>query len=119
MSSRIPVSQSALYKRELEEKLAMSTAEMDLSVRTTNCLEERGIQRVGQLLECDPKYLLSIANFGQKTLEEVYEALEKLGFYRASKVQGEGAVGMIFRPTRSEFSYARQLRPVKFNDAVG
>ena len=67
---------------ELAEKLDMSTAEIGLSVRTTNCLEERGIFTVHDLLNCTRADLLSISNFGEKTLEEVYRALEKISFYR-------------------------------------
>ena len=40
---------------------------------------------VRDLLNSTPDQLLSIANFGEKTLEEVYKALEKFGFYRASR----------------------------------
>jgi DNA-directed RNA polymerase subunit alpha len=69
---------------ELAEKLEMSTAEIGLSVRTTNCLEEKGIFTVHDLLNCTRADLLSISNFGEKTLEEVYRALEKIGFYRTS-----------------------------------
>ncbi|MEZ6092204.1 MAG: DNA-directed RNA polymerase subunit alpha C-terminal domain-containing protein [Pirellulaceae bacterium] len=64
------------------ERLELSIAEMELSVRTTNCLEETGIFTVRDLLNASPKRLLAISNFGEKTLEEVYIALEKLGFYR-------------------------------------
>ena len=67
---------------ELSEKLEMSTAEIGLSVRTTNCLEEKGIFTVHDLLNCTRADLLSISNFGEKTLEEVYKALEKIGFFR-------------------------------------
>lgn len=67
---------------EMAEKLQMSTAEIGLSVRTTNCLEEKGIFTVHDLLQCKSGDLLSISNFGEKTLEEVYRALEKIGFYR-------------------------------------
>jgi DNA-directed RNA polymerase subunit alpha len=56
-----------------------------LTVRTTNCLEERGIFTVEDLLNCTRDDLLGISNFGEKTLEEVYGALEKVGFYRASR----------------------------------
>ena len=63
----------------------MSTAEIGLSVRTTNCLEERGIFTVQDLLRCTREDLLSISNFGEKTLEEVYKALEGIGFYREGK----------------------------------
>ena len=70
---------------EMAEKLDMSTAEIGLSVRTTNCLEERGIFTVHDLLKCTRSDLLSISNFGEKTLEEVFKALERIGFFRANK----------------------------------
>jgi len=54
-------------------------------VRTTNCLEEKGIFTVRDLLNTTPEELLSISNFGEKTLEEVYAALEKIGFRRQSR----------------------------------
>jgi DNA-directed RNA polymerase subunit alpha len=73
---------------EMAEKLEMSTAEIGLSVRTTNCLEERGIFTVNDLLNCTRADLLSISNFGEKTLEEVYKALEKIGFFRAAQFPG-------------------------------
>ena len=60
----------------------MSTAEIRLTVRTTNCLEEKGILTVRDLLHASRADLLSISNFGEKTLEEVYQALEEIGFYR-------------------------------------
>lgn len=66
-----------------QERLRMSTAEIGLSVRTTNCLEEKGVFTVKDLLNCTREDLLSISNFGEKTLEEVYLALEKFGFYRS------------------------------------
>jgi len=69
-------------KEDLKAKLEMSTAEIGLSVRTTNFLEERGIFTVLGLLHCTRDDLLSISNFGDKTLEEVYEALEGIGFHR-------------------------------------
>ena len=80
--TRIPLSREDQQLQTLEERLQMSTAEIGLSVRTTNCLEERGIFTVRDLLNCTPKDLLSISNFGEKTLEEVYHSLESVGFYR-------------------------------------
>jgi DNA-directed RNA polymerase subunit alpha len=75
---------NALDKRneQFHQRLEMSTAEIGLSVRTTNCLEEKGIFTVNDLLHCTRDDLLSISNFGEKTLEEVYKALESIGFYR-------------------------------------
>lgn len=76
---------------EMAEKLEMSTAEIGLSVRTTNCLEEKGIFTVHDLLNCTRADLLSISNFGEKTLEEVYRSLEKIGFYRTAQSAGRSA----------------------------
>ena len=73
------------------ERLEMSTAEIGLTVRTTNCLEEKGIFTVRDLLNSSRDDLLSIANFGEKTLEEVYKSLEKFGFFRASRRQAMAA----------------------------
>ncbi|MDR0520236.1 MAG: hypothetical protein LBH00_00105 [Planctomycetaceae bacterium] len=85
MGTRIPLDKSYIEQKELEKKLEWSTAELGLSVRTTNCLDEQGICTIGELLACTRADLLQIANFGEKTLEDVYLALERLGFYRADR----------------------------------
>ena len=84
--TRIPLGTGYDQSHSFEERLQMSTAEIGLSVRTTNCLEERGIFTVHDLLNCTRDDLLSISNFGEKTLEEVYKALENVGFYRQAAV---------------------------------
>jgi len=91
MGTRIPLNTAGDLEKDLTEKMEMSTAEIGLSVRTTNCLEERGIFTVDDLLHCTPDFLLSISNFGEKTLEEVYKALERAGFYRKWKRGATGA----------------------------
>jgi DNA-directed RNA polymerase subunit alpha len=85
-NTRIPLDKAYLEQKELEKRLEWSTAELGLSVRTTNCLDEQGICTIGDLLACQREDLLRIANFGEKTLEDVYRALEKLGFYRAGRL---------------------------------
>lgn len=84
MGTRVRMSEEEIQQRELQKKLDLSTAEIGLLVRTTNCLESEGIFTVRELLHSSPQRLLKIANFGEKTLEEVYLALEKLGFKRTS-----------------------------------
>jgi len=69
-------------QKEADDRLELSLAEIELPVRTVNCLEDEGILTVKQLLNCQPRRLLTITNFGEKTLEQVYDALEKVGFYR-------------------------------------
>jgi DNA-directed RNA polymerase subunit alpha len=83
--SRIPLNRAYERSENLKDKLEMSTAEIGLAVRTTNCLEERGVFTVNDLLHCTREDLLSISNFGEKTLEEVYKALERVGFYRPGR----------------------------------
>lgn len=80
--TRIPLNQAELANQGMKERLEMSTAEIGLAVRTTNCLEEKGIFTVNDLLHCTREDLLSISNFGEKTLDEVYAALESVGFAR-------------------------------------
>ncbi len=80
--TRIPLNQAELTNQGMNERLEMSTAEIGLAVRTTNCLEERGIFTVDDLLNCRREDLLSISNFGEKTLDEVYDALGRFGFKR-------------------------------------
>ena len=88
MGTRIPLDPRIIRYKEKQEKLAMSLAEIGLSVRTTNCLDEQGICTVGQLLAREREELLSIPNFGEKTLSEVFAALEKLGFVRKERRKG-------------------------------
>ncbi len=58
--------------------------DLDLSVRAFNCLKRAGITRVGEILEKlerDENELLSIRNFGQKSLDELKEKLTDKGFW--------------------------------------
>lgn len=80
--TRIPLSAAEEETRNLREKLELSTAEIGLTVRTTNCLEEKGIFSVRDLLNTPKNELLGISNFGEKTLDEVYKSLETIGFCR-------------------------------------
>ena len=63
-------------------------SEIDLIVRTVNCLDDEGIFTVQDLLNCTPERLLEIPNLGEKTLETVYGALAKIGFHRTAKPDG-------------------------------
>jgi DNA-directed RNA polymerase subunit alpha len=98
MGTRIPLRTNDTRAKDIAEKLDMSTAEIGLTVRTTNCLEERGIFTVSDLLHCTPEYLLSISNFGEKTLGEVYKALASIGFARDDQDQPKSGPPMTPRP---------------------
>jgi DNA-directed RNA polymerase subunit alpha len=53
--------------------------ELDLGVRSYNCLKREGIQTVGDLVAKTEAELLNIPNFGKKSIEEVVEKLEARG----------------------------------------
>ncbi len=64
---------------ELDRKLNMSLAELDLSVRATNCLESEGITTVRDLVIRSDDELLEVRNFGETTLKEVKQKLVERG----------------------------------------
>jgi DNA-directed RNA polymerase subunit alpha len=64
---------------ELLRKLSMSVHELELGVRSNNCLEAGNIQTVGQLANCPETELLQIRSFGKTSLREVKRKLQDLG----------------------------------------
>ena len=81
--TRIPIPAWA-KSQKTDDRLELSLAEIDLAVRTVNGLEEERIFTVRDLLSCKPERLLAIPNLGEKTLETIFTALEKIGFDRES-----------------------------------
>ncbi len=71
---------------ELERKLNMSLAELDLSVRATNCLESEGISTVRDLVIRNEEELLEVRNFGDTTLKEVRLKLTEIGLTLGMRV---------------------------------
>lgn len=54
--------------------------ELDLTVRSFNCLKKANIEDVGQLSEMGLQELLKIKNLGRKSLDEILEKMRELGF---------------------------------------
>ncbi len=70
----------------LEAKLSMSLAELDLSVRASNCLETENITSVRDLVIMSEDHLLDVRNFGETTLVEVREKLSDIGLSLGMRV---------------------------------
>lgn len=62
-----------------DEKLFVPIDDVELSVRSVNCLKEADINYVGELIQKTQSSLLDIKNFGKTSLEEVKERLEEMG----------------------------------------
>ena len=59
---------------------ALTIEELNLSVRSYNCLKREGINTVGDLIQKSESELMDIRNFGQKSIDEVKAKLEELGY---------------------------------------
>ena len=65
------------YQDEINPESQIPIEELQLSVRAYNCLKRAQINSVADLLDYSQEDLLEIKNFGQKSAEEVIEALQK------------------------------------------
>ena len=74
--------QSFLVAKEEDDQkkiLDMSITELELSVRSTNCLKRANINNVGDLTSKTHKELAKVRNLGNKSLEEIIQKIEELG----------------------------------------
>jgi DNA-directed RNA polymerase subunit alpha len=70
-----------------DEKYNMPVEQLDLSVRTMNCLRRSNIATVGELIGKGPKELLKLRNFGQKSYQEIEDRLATIGLSLAPKTE--------------------------------
>jgi DNA-directed RNA polymerase subunit alpha len=77
---------SNLVDPGLNSKLAMTVADLKLSVRATNCLESEDIMTVRQLVQRTEDQLLEVRNFGETTLLELQDKLRELGLHLGMRV---------------------------------
>ena len=64
---------------QIAESLNLPVEDLDLSVRSYNCLKREGIHTVGELVARSEEDLLDIRNFGSKSIDEVKETLARSG----------------------------------------
>ena len=64
--------------RVTPEQFNTPVERLDLSSRTLNCLKRAGIDKVGQILQMKRNELLQIRNFGEKSLDELYDRLREM-----------------------------------------
>ena len=69
---------------EKEKVLEMTIEELDLSVRAFNCLKRAGVDTVADLISKSQEDMMKVRNLGKKSLEEVLNKLDELGFALSS-----------------------------------
>jgi len=83
-----PVDASSVDRDELMEKLGRSVDELELSVRSYNCLKNAGIRNLGELVQKTEAEMLKTKNFGRKSLNEIKEILGEMGLSLGMKLDG-------------------------------
>ncbi len=69
----------SMMDKALQERLSMPIAQLDLSVRASNCLESAKVTTVGELARMSETDLLKVRSFGRTSLREVKRKLADLG----------------------------------------
>ncbi|MDP8265083.1 MAG: DNA-directed RNA polymerase subunit alpha [Candidatus Aceula lacicola] len=73
-------------EKVLYEKLRLPISELELSVRSSNCLKESNIKTISDLVRKSESELLGFRNFGKKSLTEIGEILKAMGLDLGMKV---------------------------------
>jgi len=77
---------AAAAEEEWNENLFKRVDELELSVRSANCLQNAGIEYIWQLVERSEAEMLKTKNFGRKSLNEIKEILAELGLSLGMKL---------------------------------
>ena len=76
----------------LNENLFRSVEELELSVRSANCLQNANIHLIGELVQKTEAEMLKTKNFGRKSLKEIKEILADMGLSLGMKIDNWGAM---------------------------
>jgi len=87
--SEVEVEKKAIRLSIPDEKYNMPVEQLNLSVRTMNCLRRANITTVGEIISKGEKELLALRNFGKKSKEELEERLKELGLSLTPEVEEE------------------------------
>ena len=77
----------------LNENLFRSVDDLELSVRSANCLKNANIRYIGELVVRSEAEMLKTKNFGRKSLNEIKEILSEMGLGLGMKIDGWPPVG--------------------------
>ena len=78
--------QAGEEEEPLNENLFRSVEELELSVRSANCLQNANIQLIGELVQRSEQDMLKTKNFGRKSLKEIKEILANMGLSLGMKI---------------------------------
>jgi DNA-directed RNA polymerase subunit alpha len=76
------------HQPQFNENLYRSVEELELSVRSANCLKNASIFKIYQLVQKTEAEMLKTKNFGRKSLNEIKEVLSEMGLSLGAKIEG-------------------------------
>lgn len=82
-------------KEELNENLLRPVSELELSVRSSNCLKNADIKYIGDLVQRSEMEMLKTKNFGRKSLNEIKEILSEMGLRFGMKLENWPPEGLV------------------------
>ena len=90
LSDNVSTGSTVVDKKEerRDSKLSMTIDELDLSVRSFNCLKRANINTVADLIGKTGEDMMKVRNMGKKSLDEVQKKLEMMGLSLASDDSG-------------------------------
>jgi DNA-directed RNA polymerase subunit alpha len=92
----------------MSEVLNRSVEELELSVRSYNCLKNANIQTIGELIQKTEPEMLRTKNFGRKSLNEIKEILANMGLSLGMRID---AHGRLVAPPPQPAGMAQDLGP--------
>ena len=76
-------------KKDFQKKLSKPISELELSVRSSNCLAEANIRTIGDLVSRKETEMLKYKNFGKKSLNEINSVLTSMGLHLGMDIDEE------------------------------
>src|SRR5678809_985799 len=97
---------------QMNEVLNRSVEELELSVRSYNCLKNANIQTIGDLVQKSEAEMLRTKNFGRKSLNEIKEILSGLGLTFGMKFDAQGR---LISPSGTPAQIGTPLSPSEYS----
>jgi DNA-directed RNA polymerase subunit alpha len=96
-------------KVKMLANMAKCVEELELSVRSYNCLKNANIQTIAELVQKTDGEMLKTRNFGRKSLNEIKEILEEMGLHLGMKVDEEDLKQIIQAQKKKEIDTEVEL----------
>jgi DNA-directed RNA polymerase subunit alpha len=83
-----PIEEEMIEEPRHNENLNKRVDELELSVRSANCLQNANIKYIGELVQKSEAEMLKTKNFGRKSLNEIKDILQEMGLSLGMKLDG-------------------------------